>query len=155
MRTHHYPLQEEDASHHGENPCKVKEKLAQHQCHVLLDRPFSRRSLSPPVALGFRLINIVRRNLHVRAPSLLWRRGHTSPPQLRLLTHDYRQLRDAGEQLIPVASIVGSVDGASQLFNRSFLPVSKRARARLGSVLVAMCRGEPLPPIEVYAWGGE
>ena len=56
---------------------------------------------------------------------------------------------------IPVASIVGSVDGASRLFDRNFRPLSDRARARLGSVLVAMREGEPLPPIEVWAWHGE
>ena len=98
----------------------------------------------------------LRRKLYgVQAASRLWRRGRPSLPLLRDLTHDYRQLRDAGEQFIPVASIVGSVDGASQLFDRSFRPVSERARARLVSVLVAMRQGEPLPPIEVYAWRGE
>ena len=91
-----------------------------------------------------------------RAPSLLRRRKGPSLPLLReVMTHDYRQLRDAGEQFIPVASIVGSVDGASQLFDRSFRPVSERAHARLGSILVAMRQDEPLPPIEVYAWRGK
>jgi hypothetical protein len=98
----------------------------------------------------------LRRKLYgVRAPSVLWRRGRPSLPLLREVTEDYRPLRDAGEQFIPVASIVGSVDGASQLFDRSFRPVGERARARLGSVLVAMRQGEPFPPIEVYAWRGE
>jgi hypothetical protein len=98
----------------------------------------------------------LRRQLYgVRAQNLLWRRGRPSLPLLRELAHDYRQLRDAGEQFIPVSSIVGSVDGASKLFDRSFRPVGERARARLGSVLVAMRQGEPLPPIEVYAWRGE
>jgi hypothetical protein len=97
----------------------------------------------------------LRRKLYgVRAPTLFWRRRHPSLPLLGELTPDYRQLRDAGEQFIPVASILGSVDGASQLFDRSFRPVSERARARLGSVLVAVRQGEPLPPIEVYAWRG-
>ncbi len=66
-----------------------------------------------------------------------------------------RHFHDAGEHLIPVAAIVGSVDGASQLFDRNFRPVSDRARARLGSVLLTMRRGEPLPPIEVWAWNGQ
>jgi hypothetical protein len=84
------------------------------------------------------------------------RRGRRSTlPVLQELTRDPRQLREAGEQLIPVARIVGSVDGASQLFDRNFRPVSDRARARLGSVLVAMRQGEPFPPIEVWAWRGE
>jgi hypothetical protein len=98
----------------------------------------------------------LRRKLYgVRAPSLSWRRGCSSLPLLREVTEDYRQLRDAGEQFIPVARIVGSVDGASQVFDRSFRPVSARAHARLGSVLLAMRQGEPLPPIEVYAWRGQ
>jgi hypothetical protein len=96
-----------------------------------------------------------RKQYGARALSLLRRRGSSSLPLLREVAHDYRQLRDAGEQFIPVASIVGSVDGASQLFDRSFRPVSERARARLGSVLVTMRQGEPLPPIEVYAWRGK
>jgi hypothetical protein len=83
------------------------------------------------------------------------RRTRSTLPVLNEVTREPRQLRDAGEQLIPVASIVGSVDGASQLFDRNFRPVSDRARARLGSVLVAMRQGEPLPPIEVWAWRGK
>ena len=71
------------------------------------------------------------------------------------MTHDYRHLPEVGEHVIPVASSVGSVDGASQLFDRSFRPVGERARARLGSILVATRQGEPLPPIEVYAWHGQ
>ena len=96
-----------------------------------------------------------RKQFDARALSLLLRR-HSRLPLLReVMTHDYRQLRDAGEQFIPVANIVGSVDGASQLFDRSFRPVSERAHIRLGSVLVAMRQGEPLPPIEVYEWRGK
>jgi hypothetical protein len=104
---------------------------------------------------AFDLDRLRRRLYGVRAPSLLWRRGRRSLPVLRELTHHYRQLRDAGEQFIPVASIMGSVDGASQLFDQNFRPVRGRAHSRLGSVLVAMRQGEPLPPIEVYAWRGE
>jgi hypothetical protein len=104
---------------------------------------------------AFDLDRLRRKLYSIQAPRLLWRRGRASLPLLCDLTPDYRQLRDAGEQLIPVSSIVGSVDGASSLFDRSFRPVSDRARARLGSVLVAMRQGEPLPPIEVYAWRGQ
>jgi hypothetical protein len=96
-----------------------------------------------------------RKQYSARALSLLRQRGRSSLPLLREVAHDYRQLRDAGERFVPVASIVGSVDGASQLFDRSFRPVSEQARARLGSVLVTMRQGEPLPPIEVYEWRGK
>ena len=46
-------------------------------------------------------------------------------PVLQEVTREPRQLRDAGEQLIPVASIVGSVDGTSQLFDQAFRPVDQ------------------------------
>ena len=96
-----------------------------------------------------------RRQYGAGVSGLLHPRGRPGLPLLRDVAHDYRQLRDAGEQLIPVGRIVGSVDGISHLFDRNFRPVSDRARARLGSILVAMREGEPLPPIEVYAWHGD
>jgi hypothetical protein len=96
-----------------------------------------------------------RKYYGARATNLLGHHGRSALPVLQDVTNDHRHLREAGEQLIPVASIVGSVDGASQLFDRNFRPVSDRARARLGSVLVAMREGESLPPIEVWAWHGE
>jgi hypothetical protein len=86
---------------------------------------------------------------------VLCRGRRSSLPLLQQLIREPRQLREAGEQFIPVASIVGSVDGASQLFDRNFRPLSEGAHARLGSVLVAVRQGEPLPPIEVWAWHGE
>ena len=89
-----------------------------------------------------------------RALRVLHPRRRTSLPLLQEVTRGPWHLREAGEQFIPVASIVGSVDGASQLFDRNFRPLSEAARARLGSVLVAMRQGEPLPPIEVWAWHG-
>ena len=96
-----------------------------------------------------------RKQYGPRAPSVLRRGGRSTLPLLQEVSDEQRQLREAGEQFIPVASIVGSVDGASQLFDRNFRPVSDRARARLSSVLVAMRQGEPFPPIEVWAWRGE
>lgn len=96
-----------------------------------------------------------RKQYSARATNLLGRHGRSTLPLLQDIPHDHWHPRDVGEQLIPVASIVGSVDGASQRFDRNFRPVSDRARARLGSVLVAMREGETLPPIEVWAWHGE
>jgi hypothetical protein len=87
--------------------------------------------------------------------SLLRHRGHSALPVLQDVAREPRQLRDAGEQFIPVAKIVGSVDGASQLFDRDFRPVSDRARVRLGRILFAMRQGKSLPPIDVWAWRGE
>jgi hypothetical protein len=88
-------------------------------------------------------------------PGVLRRGRRETLPLLQEVIREPWQIQEAGEQLIPVASIVGSVDGASQLFDANFRPVSDRARARLGSVLVAMRQGEPFPPIEVWAWRGE
>ena len=104
---------------------------------------------------AFDLDRLRRKRYGRRALGVLRRGGRPTHPLLQQVTRWPRQLREAGEQFIPVASIVGSVDGASQLFDRNFRPVSDRARARLGSVLVAMRQGEPLPPIEVWAWRGE
>jgi hypothetical protein len=84
-----------------------------------------------------------RKQFGPRVSSVLRRGGRPTLPLLQEVTREPRQLREAGEQFIPVASIVGSVDGASHLFDRNFRPVSDRARARLGSVLVAMRQGEP------------
>jgi hypothetical protein len=65
----------------------------------------------------------LRRKQHgARAPSPLPRRARPILPSLREVVHNYRHLRDAGEQFIPIASIVGSVDGGSQLFDRNFRP---------------------------------
>jgi hypothetical protein len=96
-----------------------------------------------------------RKQYGARAANLLRRGGYSTLPLLHDVAHEHRQLRDAGEQFIAVARVVGSVDGASEPFDRNFRPVSDRARARLGSVLVAMREGNPLPPIEVWAWHGE
>ena len=104
---------------------------------------------------AFDLDRLRRKRYGARALSVLRRGARPTPPLLQEFTRGPRQLREAGEQFIPVASIVGSVDGASQLFDRNFRPVSDRARARLGSVLVAMRQGDSLPPIEVWAWRGE
>ena len=103
----------------------------------------------------FDLDRLRRKRYGARALSVLRRGGRRTLPLLEEIARGPRQLQEAGEQFIPVVSIVGSVDGASQLFDRNFRPVSDRARARLGSVLVAMRQGDPLPPIEVWAWRGK
>src|SRR4029453_19219437 len=84
---------------------------------------------------AFDLDRLRRKQDSARAPSPLRREARPSLPSFRELIHHYQHLRYVGEQFIPIPSIVGSVDGASQLFDRNFRPVSDRARARLGSVL--------------------
>jgi hypothetical protein len=60
--------------------------------------------------------------------------------------------RDLGIQVIPVDSIVGTVDRRTG-FDRSFRPTSSRVRTRWERIAAAMRRGEYLPPIEVYRIG--
>jgi hypothetical protein len=62
--------------------------------------------------------------------------------------------RPLGEQVVPVRDVIGTVDRAGQIFDRDFRPTRQRARDRFQRVFVAMCRGEPLPPVELYRWRG-
>ena len=60
--------------------------------------------------------------------------------------------RRLGEQLIPLDSIVGTVD-RSREFDRSFRPTSPRVRERWQRINLAQRRGESMPPIDVYRIG--
>lgn len=60
--------------------------------------------------------------------------------------------RRLGEQLIPLDSIVGTVDRARE-FDRSFRPTSTRVRARWERINLAQRKGEAMPPIDVYRIG--
>ena len=79
-----------------------------------------------------------------RATNLLGRHD-AQPFRFCRTSPDHWHPRDVGERLIPVASIVGSVDGASQRFDRNFRPVSDPEPAPAGSV-GPMREGEPLRP---------
>jgi hypothetical protein len=57
--------------------------------------------------------------------------------------------RDIGVQLIPLDSIVGTVDRGRGEFDRDFRP-SAQARARWERIAAARRRGEAMPPIDVY-----
>lgn len=59
---------------------------------------------------------------------------------------------DLGEQVIPLDSIVGTVDRRRTEFDRSFRP-SPATRGRWERIAEARKRGEELPPIEVYRVG--
>src|SRR4051794_16551143 len=61
--------------------------------------------------------------------------------------------RDLGVQLIPVGSIVGTVDRKPEAFDRSFRPRSPELRARWERIAAARRRGEAMPPIDVYKVG--
>jgi hypothetical protein len=60
--------------------------------------------------------------------------------------------RRLGEQLIPLDSIVGTVD-RSREFDRSFRPTSPRVRERWERINLAQRRGQAMPPIDVYRIG--
>lgn len=60
--------------------------------------------------------------------------------------------RRLGLQVIPLESIVGSVDRTRE-FDRRFRPTSGRMRERWQRLALAHRRGESIPPIEVYRVG--
>ena len=59
---------------------------------------------------------------------------------------------DLGIQLIPLESVVGTVDRKSSQFDRDFRP-SADVRARWERIAAARRRGEAMPPIDVYRVG--
>jgi hypothetical protein len=60
--------------------------------------------------------------------------------------------RRLGLQLIPLDSVVGTVD-RSREFDRKFLPTSPRVRERWQRINLAQRKGEAMPPIDVYRIG--
>ena len=60
--------------------------------------------------------------------------------------------RRLGLQLIPLDSIVGTID-RSREFDRDFRPTSPRVRERWERINLAQRKGEPMPPIDVYRIG--
>ncbi len=60
--------------------------------------------------------------------------------------------RRLGEQLIPLDSIVGTVD-RSREFDRDFRPTSPRVRERWQRINTAQRKGQAMPPIDVYRIG--
>ena len=59
---------------------------------------------------------------------------------------------DQGLQVVPLDSIVGTVDRAAD-FDRGFRPTSPRLRSRWERIAAAQRRGESLPPISLYRVG--
>jgi hypothetical protein len=59
---------------------------------------------------------------------------------------------DAGEKVIPLDAIVGTVDRRSGEFDRSFRP-SPNTRGRWERIAEARKRGEAMPPIDVFQIG--
>ena len=57
-----------------------------------------------------------------------------------------------GQQVIPLDSIVGTVDRGRE-FDRSFRPTSGRTRTRWERMNAAQRRGQSMPPIDVYRIG--
>ena len=60
--------------------------------------------------------------------------------------------RDLGIQVVPIHSIVGTVDRGKE-FDRAFRPTSARVRTRFERIAESQRRGESMPPIDVYRVG--
>ena len=60
--------------------------------------------------------------------------------------------RRLGQQVIPLDSIVGTVDRGRE-FDRSFRPTTGRVRTRWERIAAAQRRGTAMPPIDVYRIG--
>jgi hypothetical protein len=58
------------------------------------------------VCSAFDLDRLRGKQYGARATNLLGRHGRSTLPVLQDVKHDHRRLREVGEQLIPVASIV-------------------------------------------------
>jgi hypothetical protein len=61
--------------------------------------------------------------------------------------------RDLGIQLIPLDSIVGTVDRRRGEFDRSFRPADPGVRSRWERIAAARRSGEAMPPIDVFRLG--
>jgi hypothetical protein len=64
-----------------------------------------------------------------------------------------RSQRDLGIQLIPLDSIVGTVDRRHGEFDRAFRPATTDTRSRWERIMAARRRGEIMPPIDVFRLG--
>jgi hypothetical protein len=60
---------------------------------------------------------------------------------------------DLGVQVIPLDSIVGTVDRGMRTFDRDFRPATAEMRGRWQSIASARRRGVAMPPIDVYRIG--
>lgn len=64
-----------------------------------------------------------------------------------------RGQRDLGVQLIPLNSIVGTVDRRRGEFDRAFRPATTDTRSRWERIMAARRRGEIMPPIDAFRLG--
>ena len=60
---------------------------------------------------------------------------------------------DLGVQVIPLESIVGTVDRSKRDFDRKFRPATPGVRERWERIAAARRRGDAMPPIDVYRVG--
>lgn len=61
-----------------------------------------------------------------------------------------RGLRPAGQLVVPLAEIVGTVDGGRHPFDRRFDPTDDAAWPRFSTLFAARSRGALLPPVTLY-----
>ena len=78
--------------------------------------------------------------------------NHILPFEEVLAALGYLGEERLGQQVIPLDSIVGTVDRGRE-FDRTFRPTSQRVRPRWERIATAQRRGEGMPPIDVYRIG--
>src|SRR5215831_3629052 len=74
-------------------------------------------------------------------------------PDRRLEYERVGRLRPAGEAMVPISQIVGTVE-PTRYFDRQFRPTSDDVRARFQRIAVEIRSGRGMDPVELYRCGG-
>ena len=74
-------------------------------------------------------------------------------PGRRLEYERVGRLRPAGEAMVPISQIVGTVE-PTRYFDRQFRPTSEDVRARFQRIAVEVRSGRGMDPVELYRCGG-
>jgi hypothetical protein len=74
-------------------------------------------------------------------------------PDRRLEYERVGRLGPAGEAMVPISQIVGTVE-PTKCFDRRFRPTSDYARARFQRIAVEVRSGRGMDPVELYQCGG-
>jgi hypothetical protein len=76
-----------------------------------------------------------------------------SAPGRRLEYERVGHLRSAGEAMVPISQIVGTVE-PTRYFDREFRPTSDDARARFQRIAAEVRSGRGMDPVELYRCSG-
>jgi hypothetical protein len=74
-------------------------------------------------------------------------------PGVRLEYERVGRLGPAGEAMVPISQIVGTVE-PTRCFDRQFRPTSDHVRARFQRIAVEVRSGRGMDPVELYLCGG-